>query len=147
MINLSTITSFLITASWNIEMKTTDTLSEGNFLDAYEQQLAFRIRLWDKSDDQQHSLHYSMTLKVYGAKIYGFIVQPKNIFSSLSSFFVAFTFLKQIFMIQHCYNSHHELFDIYRSNSISLRHKEIYVCMYWMYINIYIWHHKNHALK
>ena len=39
-----------------------------------KQQYAFRIRLWDKSDDQQHSLHYSMTLKVYGAKIYGFIV-------------------------------------------------------------------------
>ena len=46
-----------------------------NILDTRDkQQYAFRIRLWDKSDDQQHSLHYSMTLKVYGAKIYGFIV-------------------------------------------------------------------------
>ena len=58
-----------------------------------KQQYAFRIRLCDKSDDQQHSLHYSMTLKVYGAKIYGFIVQPKNIFlrclhSSLHSRFL-----------------------------------------------------------
>ena len=60
----------------------------------------------DKSDDQQHLLHYSMTLEVYGAKIYVFIVQR----------FSACLFLKQIFMFQHCYNSHHELFDSYRSN-------------------------------
>ena len=44
-----------------------------NILDTRDKQ-QYAFSMWDKSDDQQHSLHYSMTLKVYGAKIYGFIV-------------------------------------------------------------------------
>ena len=61
-----------------------------------------------------------MTLKVYGAKIYGFIVQR----------FSACLFLKQIFMFQHCYNSHHELFDSYRSNDKFTAQRNIY----WTYV-------------
>ena len=61
-----------------------------------------------------------MTLKVYRAKIYGFIVQR---FSACLS-------LKQIFMFQHCYNSHHELFDIYRSNDNFTTQRNIY----WTYV-------------